>query len=235
MSDTLEIDSINKYFGHRPILTDIYLKCQTGDIVGILGRNGSGKSTLLQIVFGTMAADNKFIRINGLSYKAPYKTKDLMVYLPQHSYLPKHLKTDQAVALYLGKKNVDLFFEDTILNKLRKEYTSNLSGGELRYLEIKLLLQSSAKFVLLDEPFNGIAPVVTQSIKAMISAAAETKGIILTDHDYENVWSLSNRCCLMHDGHLKPIRDFQDLAQWGYISAARLEQIRLSSYQKSRV
>ena len=64
MSRLLEVDSIRKAFGDKQVLTDIALKCQPGDIIGLLGRNGSGKSTLLKIIFGTLFTDYKFIRIN---------------------------------------------------------------------------------------------------------------------------------------------------------------------------
>ena len=61
----LEIDSILKSFGERTILADVYLKCCRGDIIALFGRNGTGKSTLLNIIFGTLKADRKFIRIDG--------------------------------------------------------------------------------------------------------------------------------------------------------------------------
>ena len=59
----LHVDSIEKSIDNKKILKDIYLSCETGEIVGILGRNGSGKSTLLKIIFGTMTAENKFVRV----------------------------------------------------------------------------------------------------------------------------------------------------------------------------
>lgn len=71
MSSLLEIDSVIKSYDDRQVLTDIYLKCETGDILGVLGRNGSGKSTLLKILFGVLPADSKFIRIDGKVYNCP--------------------------------------------------------------------------------------------------------------------------------------------------------------------
>ena len=59
MKHVLEIDSIQKKFDLKSILSDVYLKCETGDILGLLGRNGSGKSTLMQIIFGVLKADFK--------------------------------------------------------------------------------------------------------------------------------------------------------------------------------
>ena len=59
----LEIDSIIKNFNSRNLLSDIYLKCETGEIIGILGRNGSGKTTLMKIIYGIESCENKFIKI----------------------------------------------------------------------------------------------------------------------------------------------------------------------------
>jgi ABC-type multidrug transport system ATPase subunit len=63
----LEVDGIQKKYGERVILSDVYLKCETSDIIGLLGRNGSGKSTLLKIIFGVLSAPNKCIRIDSVS------------------------------------------------------------------------------------------------------------------------------------------------------------------------
>jgi len=222
MSNILEIDSVIKSFNERQVLTDIYLKCESGDIIGMLGRNGSGKTTLLKILFGTLAADRKFIRINGKVYNSPYKTRNEICYLPQHEFLPKHLTVDKAVELYLGKASTNFFLNDGILNPLIKNKVSNLSGEELRYLEIKLLLNTDSKFVLLDEPFNGVSPILVQYIKALIIESSKTKGIILTDHDYRNVLDVANRYCLIFDGGIKPIKDKYELVKWGYVSNSKI-------------
>lgn len=61
-----EVDGIQKRFNERVILSDVYLKCETSDIIGLFGRNGSGKSTLLKIIFGLVSAPGKCIRIDGV-------------------------------------------------------------------------------------------------------------------------------------------------------------------------
>ena len=223
MSNLLEIDSVVKVFDRYVVLTDIYMKCQTGDIIGMLGRNGTGKSTLMKILFGTLNADTKFIRIDGKVYNQPYKTINEICYLPQDSFLPKHMSVEKTIELYLGENRVVGFLEDSILQKLNTSKISHLSGGELRYLEIKLLLHTDCKFILLDEPFNGVSPIVVGEIKKLIIKASEFKGIILTDHDYRNVLDVANQFCLIYDGGIKRIDDKRELVRWGYIPESRLE------------
>lgn len=223
MPNLLEIDSVVKSFDMHVVLTDIYLKCQTGDIIGMLGRNGTGKSTLMKILFGTLNADRKFIRIDGKVYDQPYKTINEICYLPQDSFLPKHMTVEKTIELYLGKDWVQNFLADPILQKLNASKISHLSGGELRYLEIKLLLQTNCKFILLDEPFNGVSPILVGEIKKLILKASEIKGIILTDHDYRNVLDVANQFCLIYDGGIKRINDKWELVRWGYIPESRIE------------
>ena len=223
MLNLLEIDSVVKSYDAYVVLTDIYLKCQTGDIIGMLGRNGTGKSTLMKILFGTLPADRKFIRIDGKVYNQPYKTINEICYLPQDSFLPRHMSVEKTVELYLDKHQVAGFMEDTILQNLNSNKVSHLSGGELRYLEIKLLLYTPCKFILLDEPFNGVSPILVGEIKKLILKMSEFKGIILTDHDYRNVLNVANQFCLIYDGGIKRIDDKQELVRWGYIPASKLE------------
>ncbi|MFN8256003.1 MAG: ATP-binding cassette domain-containing protein [Bacteroidales bacterium] len=217
----LEIDSVRKSFGTHDVLTDIYLKCETGDIIGMLGRNGSGKSTLLKILFGTLEAENKFIRLNDKIYDKPYKTMDRICYLPQNNFLPAHLKVGKAVELYMGKERLSDFRAEEVLTKIWDNKIAETSGGELRYLEIKLLLSLDAEFVLLDEPFNGVSPLLIENIKELIRKNSKSKGIILTDHDYRNVLDIANRFCLIYEGAIKEIKDKKELVRWGYLPESK--------------
>jgi lipopolysaccharide export system ATP-binding protein len=222
MRNSLEIDSVIKSFGEQNVLTDVYLKCETGDIIGMLGRNGSGKSTLLKILFGSISSGNKFIRINGKVYNRPFKTSGLVGYLPQHNFLLPHLSLYKTATLYLDA-SLETFFIDDVIGHLKNNKINTLSGGELRYLEIKLILNASYKFILLDEPFNGVAPVIIDQLKNMIIAHSKTKGIILTDHDYNNVLDVANRYCLVHEGCIKPVNGREDLVKWNYLTENSFE------------
>ena len=217
MSNLLEVDSIRKEFGTKQVLTDIYLKCQPGDIIGLLGRNGSGKSTLLKIVFGTLYTDYKFIRINESILNQPFKTKNTIAYLNQDNFLPKNITVKQVVEIYSDDLDQKVFLDDEVLSKVLGTKIRNLSGGESRYLEVKLVLNLDTLFVLLDEPFNGISPIHIDLLKKMILNKSSKKGIILTDHDYRNVLDIATKYFLLFDGGLKTIGTKQDLIDWGYV------------------
>ena len=119
MLNILEADSIRKNYGDNQILTDIYLKCQTGDIIGLLGRNGTGKSTLLNILFGTLNADFKYISINGTIMDQPFKTKGTISFLNQVNFLPKHMTANKVVQLFGHGLDKTDFFEDNVLSTIK--------------------------------------------------------------------------------------------------------------------
>jgi len=222
MSSHLEVDSIRKSFGDKQVLTDISITCQPGDIIGLLGRNGTGKSTLLKIIFGTLFTDYKFIRINGEILNQPFKSKNKIAYLLQDNFLPKNITVNKVVEIYANDFDQKRFLEDEVLSKVTETKIGNLSGGESRYLEVKLLLNLDSTFVLLDEPFNGISPLHVELIKTMILKKSSQKGIILTDHDYINVLDVANKYYLLFDGGLKPVKTKQDLINWGYVPERQL-------------
>lgn len=214
MSNCLEIDSVIKSFGQRTLLTDIYLQCQQGEIVGLLGRNGTGKSSLLKILFGTLEAEQKFIRINGHQVQHAYKT-GLVHYLPQDPFLPKNLTIKQVVEYYLSPQQCEIFLEDEFF--IPSEKIKNLSGGSRHYLEVKLLIYSNADYVLLDEPFQEISPIAVEKLKNEIVTQSGNKGIIVCDHQYRHVLEIAHRCYLLSDGVLRPIKEYEEFIRWGYL------------------
>jgi lipopolysaccharide export system ATP-binding protein len=217
MQNKFEADSIRKSFGDNQILTDIFLKFQTGDILGLLGRNGSGKSTLLKILFGTLYTDYKHISINDVFIDQPFKKRGNISFLPQDNFLPKNLTVNKVLKLYFNQISNSDYFNDQILSKVLNTKIRNLSGGESRYLEVKLVLHLDSKFVLLDEPFNGISPIHIEIVKEMIKETAKTKGVILTDHDYRNVFDIATKFMILFDGGIKILKSKEEFVNWGYL------------------
>ena len=149
MSD-LHVDSVTKSFGLKQVLTDIFISCKKGQIIGLLGRNGAGKSTLLKIIFGSMSAFSKYIRIgNKMIDGQTYDNRKLINYLPQHSFLPNHLKVSQIISLFCNKSNADLINANAHIYPLINKRANQLSGGERRLVEIFLIVHSDAKYILI--------------------------------------------------------------------------------------
>ena len=222
MKHLLEVDSVIKRYNNQLVVSDVYIKCETGNIIGLLGRNGSGKSTLLKIIFGIINAEAKFIRIDGVvKHHINQLMKDIS-YLPQHNFIPDNFKVKKAIDLSIEKSKRNDFYEDEMIKAVLKNKVSQLSGGELRYLEIKLILSNSSKFVLLDEPYNGLAPLMIEQINKLIIDNSKNRGIIITDHNYENVINVSNQLILMKSGKTHHLKDKKELVEKGYLRSGMI-------------
>jgi ABC-type multidrug transport system ATPase subunit len=225
MKHQLEVDSILMSYGTKELLTDVYLACETGNIIGLLGRNGSGKSTLLKIIFGTLRAVNSNIRINGRPCPYPYQLKDQVAYLPQHRFLPTDISVRKIINIFIADKGAkQTIKENERIGPHLDKHVDQLSSGELRYLEIMLLLNLDVKFVLMDEPFSGMEPLYKERIAELIKAYRHAKGFIITDHDYRNIISTSTQLILLTNGVCKHIQSLDQLESFNYLPPGTLAE-----------
>jgi ABC-type multidrug transport system ATPase subunit len=216
MKNTLEIDGVNLEFNSKRILNNVYLKSETGKITGLLGRNGTGKSSLMKIIFGELTPKDKSIRINGKSLQNILPSPSDIKYLPQTRFIPIQLSVKRVF------KDFELNFHDFITHfsdfeKLYNSKLKNISGGQLRILEIYLILTSNTKFCLLDEPFSQVMPIYIETIKKLMLREKENKGIIITDHLYEHILDITDNIYLIKDGKTNSVKNLQDLESHGYI------------------
>jgi ABC-type multidrug transport system ATPase subunit len=224
---SLTVQGITKSFNGKPVLTEVNLTCNTGELVGIYGRNGTGKSTLFKILFGTLQADTEVVSLNkepiNLSKVIPKKQ---IAYLNQDDFLPRDLKVKNLISTYF--RSVELqnkIFYDHRIAKIQDRKVSQLSLGERRYLEVLLVANSEHEFIILDEPFSLIEPLFKEVIKELLMDIKRDKGIILTDHYYKDVFQIADKNILLKDGKSVKISDYQDLAVHGYISANQAQLI----------
>ena len=96
MTHSMEADGIQLEFGRKRILSDIYIKCETGKITGILGRNGEGKSCLMNTIYGSLKNTDKSVRFDGIPISHPFKKSNLLLYLPQFNFIPTFLRIKRA-------------------------------------------------------------------------------------------------------------------------------------------
>lgn len=217
---SLKVNELTKAFGNTPVLDYAAMECKTGEIVSIFGRNGTGKSTLLKILFGTLKADRIRLSLND----KPFAVEEIIpqqkiAYLPQQSFLPKSLKVRDIVPLYYSSETKqDKILYDPLIAKIENTKVGSLSMGQLRYFELLLIGNLSHPFLMLDEPFSMIEPLYRDKIRELLFDLKFTKGIILTDHYYDDVFSVADRNLLLKNGRLIAISNKEELADHGYLS-----------------
>jgi len=210
----LEADSINLSFSGRAVLSGCYIHCKPGEIVGLLGRNGSGKSSLLKIIFGSLKADFRHIRIDNQIIGRGFKTQRIS-YLPQEPFLLHSLLTNTIINDF--QSSSDIIIPDTVIADLKDKKAGELSGGQQRIIELLWLLSLKTDYILLDEPFSGISPIFIEILQEIIKQAGAKKGIILTDHLYRPLLEISDRIVLLHNNAVYNIRQETDLVRYQYV------------------
>lgn len=215
----IEIDNIELNFGGQQLLKGIYLKAETGKITGIMGANGCGKSSLLNVIFGNLQPRHKLIRINSSPYLKPlFSYSGIVKYLPQHSFLPTHLKLKTIFRLYGVSwegflKDFDFFAE------YHNSKITEVSGGERRIAETYLIIKSKAEVLLLDEPFTHLAPVYIEDFRRILREEAKHKAVIITDHLFRHIIDMADELYFIDNGCTRLINDREELERLNYLSS----------------
>ena len=212
----LLVDSVHLEFGRNQVLQSACLTAKTGRVTGVLGRNGAGKSCLFKCIMGGIRPQNMFIRFNDEPDTDYDHIGKRVKYLPQNLFMPNNMTLDEAFSLY-GVDYDGLVTFDTKFHRYQHNTFKELSGGEARIAEMYLVLMSDAEFCILDEPFSNIAPNCVEKMQALIQEQRKDKGIIVSDHMYEDILEITDDLFLLRDGYTFPIKSREDLIHNGYI------------------
>ncbi|MCD4792043.1 MAG: ATP-binding cassette domain-containing protein [Bacteroidales bacterium] len=220
MKHILETDSIILEFGEKKVLSDVYLKIKTGEIIGLLGRNGAGKSCLMNIIYGELNPFDKSVRIDGKVFFEAYKYPNIIKYMPQFNFVPQSLKLNRIF------KDFNLEYDE--LTELFPDFSScynfplrKLSGGQNRIIELYVILKSKSQFCMLDEPFSHLMPIQTEAVKKLIQKEKLNKGILITDHMYDHIIDISDRIYVIKNGKTHLINSIQEIEDLGYAKINR--------------
>jgi branched-chain amino acid transport system ATP-binding protein len=207
----LEVDRINSFYGDSHILFDISLRVERNEVVALLGRNGAGKSTTLKTLMGIVRARSGTIRIDGepVQGRPPHVVAQRGLQLvPEERRIFGSLSVEENLVLAgLTAPNawpLDRIY--TLLPRLKERRTSrgtDLSGGEQQMLAIARALVRDPKIILLDEPFEGLAPIIVRDLLALcVKLAAEGQTIVIVEQNVAAALSIAHRVYVLNNGHL---------------------------------
>lgn len=175
--ELLEVKNLHAYYEKSHVLSGVQLKVDSGEVVGLLGRNGAGKTTLLKSILGLVLQRSGRITFRGkdLTRLASYKIPRLGIsYVPQDRHIFPRLTVRENIdaAKVQGKlKEEDLENIYVYFPKLREHLSQKggtLSGGEQQMLALARALVSQPKLLMLDEPMEGLMPLIVNNVKTVI-------------------------------------------------------------------
>jgi lipopolysaccharide export system ATP-binding protein len=207
-------DSIFYEIKGHAILQGVFLRAERGKICSIFGLNGSGKSTLLKIGTGQLSCSSGTVCIDGERYYEPSLRRRFrhLAFLPQESMLPSGMRVGEL--LNVLPTSVRAIEGDDVVGGLLNKRVQHLSSGQRRYFELQIVLHLNRKYVLLDEPFSGIEPIMVQRMLASIVACARRgSGIIIADHHHSDVIPITERSYVMKNKQCRELNGPNDIRE----------------------
>mgnify|MGYP001581368888 CR=1 FL=1 len=218
----LEAVSLKKRYQTREVVRGVSLQVHPGEIVGFLGPNGAGKTTLFQMIAGLVFPSAGEVLLNGekITTLPLYRRARLgLGYLPQEASIFRKMTVEENILSVLEmqpaaslrdnlssaerRARAEVLLGELNLLHLSKNIAATLSGGERRRLEITRALVNNPSFLLLDEPFSGVDPIVVIEIqKVLFQLKAKGIGIFITDHNVDETLAVCDRAYIIHAGEI---------------------------------
>jgi lipopolysaccharide export system ATP-binding protein len=225
----LALQNVSKAYQRRQVVCQVSLNVQQGEIVGLLGPNGAGKTTTFYMATGLVHPDQGTVCLNDrniTNLPIHLRARLGMAYLAQEPTIFKNLSISDNLRLVMEQTSVPRSLRHQLLNQLLNEFHLTdiadslgyqVSGGQRRRTEIARSLAigiDGPKFLLLDEPFAGIDPIVVGEIQAIMSNLRDRSiGILITDHNVRETLAVIDRGYIMRDGEIFASGSSQELSE----------------------
>jgi len=203
--ELLECKKLCKSFDNKQILKDINLKIPKGKIIGLLGKNGAGKSTLIKLINDLLTPTSGEILING--EKPGVKSKEIIAYLPERTYLDKDMTIKQAINYFEEfYKNFDAqkaikLLKDLDLNINTK--ISKMSKGMQEKLQLIVVMSRNAQIYILDEPLGGVDPATRDYIlDTILTNFYDGASVIISTHLISDIERILDEVIFIDKGQI---------------------------------
>lgn len=219
-----------KKYKARTVVDHVSIDVRQGEIVGLLGPNGAGKTTSFYMIVGLIKPNEGRIfleyddgTVNELTSLPVYKRAQLGVsYLAQEASVFRRLSVEDNIRAVLEmtsytkeyqRDRLESLIEEFRLQKVRKSYGNQLSGGERRRTEIARAISINPSFILLDEPFAGVDPIAVEDIQSIVATLKQKNiGVIITDHNVDETLAITDRTYLLYEGKILKTGTAEELA-----------------------
>jgi len=207
----LEVSALNTYYGDSHILFDVSLRVEAHEVVALLGRNGAGKSTTLKSVMGIVPPRSGSVVFDGkeVAGEPAHRIAQAgMQLVPEDRRIFGSLDVEENILLarltardaWPLERIYDIFPR---LAERRRSRGTDLSGGEQQMLAIARALVRDPKIILLDEPFEGLAPVIVRDLMAVCRKLADAgQTIVLVEQNLAATLALAERAYIINNGHI---------------------------------
>lgn len=209
----LEVDKINTYYGISHILFDVSVKVEKGEVACVIGRNGVGKTTLLRSIMGLTAPRSGSIQFNGTEIrgKQPFEIARLGIgFVPEDRVIFPALSVKENLEMGVKKGRSGpwtaerLYRMFPILEKRQSQMGGTLSGGEQQMLTIARTLMGNPQLLLLDEPSEGLSPIIVKELEQQVrSLKSDGMPILLSEQNSAFTLKLSDRAYILEKGQVK--------------------------------
>lgn len=218
----LDVDAIHTFIGQFHILEGVTVRVPRSSITALLGRNGAGKTTTLKSIMGMTPPNQGAITFNGaaLAGKRPYTIAQMGIgYVPEHRAIFRELSVRENLEIAKRQRDdlarhADLIFD--LFPDLKRLYHldgGQLSGGQQQMLAVARALVPENRLLLIDEPSEGLAPVIIEQMMEAIRRLSARTTILLVEQNFRVASQLADRYVIIDDGHSVAAGLMPDLVQ----------------------
>ena len=215
---SLVLDHVALTIGGRPLVKQVSLNLNPGEVVGLLGPNGAGKTTTFNLVTGLLRPDSGQVEMDGRAVaelSMPERARLGIGYLPQEASVFRNLSVHDNLMLALQesgapkaqrRERVEQLVDDFHLRPFAQRRGFQLSGGERRRCEVARALavgEQGPRYLLLDEPFAGVDPLAVADLQGLIARLRDRgMGILITDHNVRETLAITDRAYILTEGSI---------------------------------
>lgn len=213
----IEVNQCSKIFGMLQAVNKVSLQIGNREVFGLVGSNGAGKSTLLRMMAGIIRGDEGNILVDGTDVYENEKAKSSIFYIADDSYFPANF-TPREMAVYY--KNVYPSFRMQKYEKLMKQFhldergkINRFSKGMKKQLLVILGIAAGTKYMLCDETFDGLDPVMRQAVKSLFAAEIMNRDFspVIASHNLRELEDICDHVGLLHQGGILLSQDLEEL------------------------